>query len=130
MEELIESYEQHRKRKEQLEEELREAKHDLNEVEQKLWDTMEASGIDNYSYKGRRYYQASREYFSPSVENDELIEALKQHGYDTLIKEAVPRNTLSATLREIREENDGILPEWLEGIVKSYVKENIHRRTE
>ena len=51
---------------------------------------------------------------------------MKEQGFEDLF--TINSNTLSATVRDLKENNDGTLPEWLEGLIKIAEKTTIQIR--
>ena len=45
------------------------------------------------------------------------------HGFDHLF--TINTQTLSATVKELKSNNDDILPEWLEGLIRIYEQPSI-----
>lgn len=70
---------------------------------------------------------AVKEYLSAIPEEKErLYAAMKENGFEHLF--TIPTNTLSATLKELKTNNDDELPGWLEGMVGSYEEATIQVR--
>jgi len=56
---------------------------------------------------------------------EEMMQALKGHGFGTLVVETVNVNTLASFLKEQREATGEDIPAWLEGIVNTYDKVSV-----
>ena len=56
----------------------------------------------------------------------ELYKVMKEQGFEDLF--TINSNTLSATVRDLKENNDGALPEWLDGLIKIAEKTTIQIR--
>ena len=41
---------------------------------------------------------------------------------------SINANTLSAKVKELTEENDGVMPEWLDGLINTFEKQYISIR--
>lgn len=108
-------------RKRELDEQVKENNALIRQTEQEtvthLLDMADASGIDDptaftVTKDGRRYGVTSKHYFSIKAENKDVAHAaLRDLGLGDLIVERVDHRTLTKTLQEIIEENDGELPE-------------------
>ena len=48
---------------------------------------------------------------------------MKQHGFEHLF--TINSQTLSATVKELKTNNDDTLPEWLEGLISIYEQPSI-----
>lgn len=53
----------------------------------------------------------------------ELWAAMRENGFDNLF--SINSQTLSATVKELITENGGVLPEWLDGLIKIAEKNTI-----
>ncbi len=56
---------------------------------------------------------------------DDLFNAMRENGFDSLISETVNANKLSSFVKEQIEENGDTLPDWLSGLVKVYDKTTV-----
>ena len=54
---------------------------------------------------------------------DELWAAMKEQGYEHLF--SINANTLSGEVKRLMEEGEGVMPAWLEGLVKLFEKPSI-----
>ena len=111
--------------KNQVEEELKQIKKQIEKQEQKL-DHEEQSfkGFNNITY-------SLKTTVIPNVlaENRPLlIQALKENGFEYLVKEEVNAKTFKSFVNEQGWEEDEQLPEYLQGIVKLYEKTTIGTR--
>jgi hypothetical protein len=57
---------------------------------------------------------------------DELYKVMKKQGFEDLF--TINTNTLSGTIRDLKENNEGVLPDWLEGLIKFGEKSTIQIR--
>ena len=84
--------------------------------------TAEMIGIINRN--GTTFSLVTTEYPSPEPERKgELWEAMKANGFEDLF--TINSQTLSATVKELISENGGVLPTWLEGLIKVAEKNTI-----
>ena len=116
-----------RQRKGELEEQLRLVKEDIEETETQLIELMTTEECDGFKHDGTMFTLVTREYPGAIPEEKEaLYAAMKQHGYEHLF--TINTMTLSATLKEMKTNNDDEFPEWLEGLVKVFEKPSIQVR--
>ena len=54
---------------------------------------------------------------------NELYDEMKTHGFEHLF--TINARTLSATVKEIKANNDDVLPDWLEGLIRIYEEPSI-----
>jgi len=54
------------------------------------------------------------------LRRDELWEKMRQQGYEHLF--SINAQTLSGEIKRLMEENEGVMPAWLEGLVKQFEK--------
>ena len=116
-----------RNRKSELEEQLRLIKEAIEETEAELIEAMTTEECDGFKHDGTMFTLVTREYPGAIPEEKEaLYAAMKQHGYEHLF--TINTMTLSATLKEMKTNNDGEFPEWLDGLVKVFEKPSIQVR--
>lgn len=114
----------------QVEEELKQIKRQIDEQEKKLVELMVDEELQNFKGKNGITYSLKTTVI-PSVlaENKpSLIEALKENGYETLVKEEVNAQTFKSFVKEQGWETDEQLPVYLQGIVSLYEKTTIGTR--
>ena len=114
----------------QVEEELKQIKRQIDEQEKKLVEPMVDEELQNFKGKNGITYSLKTTVI-PSVlaENKpSLIEALKENGYETLVKEEVNAQTFKSFVKEQGWETDEQLPVYLQGIVSLYEKTTIGTR--
>ena len=114
---------------------LRDAKADLQaqlKAVQEEIDTTEADLIQlmtdeectGFDRNGTRFSLVIREHPGAVLEEkEELYRRMRQHGYEHLF--TIPTNTLSATVKELKANNDDTLPDWLEGLIQVYEQSSI-----
>ena len=56
-------------------------------------------------------------------EKEELYRRMREHGFDHLF--TINTMTLGATVKELKANNDDILPDWLEGVIQIYEQPSI-----
>ena len=114
----------------QVEEELKQIKRQIDEQEKKLVELMVDEELQNFKGKNGITYSLKTTVI-PSIlaENKpSLIEALKENGYETLVKEEVNAQTFKSFVKEQGWETDEQLPVYLQGIVSLYEKTTIGTR--
>ena len=95
-------------------------------MDNQLSDAMAEAELDRFSRGGCTFYLKSRLFASPAAgSKEEMMQALKDHGFGTLVVETVNVNTLASFLKEQREATGGDIPAWLEGIVNTYDKVSV-----
>lgn len=112
-----------KKQKKDLEDSVKAIGSEIEELDRQLSDAMTEAELDRFSRNGSTFYLKSRLFASPaSGHKDEMMQALKQNGYGSLVVESVNANTLSSFIREQLEANQGIIPSWLGDTVSTYEK--------
>lgn len=83
----------------------------FEEAERKVLDLFQAEGVPSVRI-GRRLVSLTRTLWASARKDqtDDLIAAMRAHGYDDLVSERVLAQTLSAWVRE-RDEDDEPIPE-------------------
>lgn len=99
---------------------------EIADLDNQLSDAMAEAELDRFSRGGCTFYLKSRLFASPVAERkEEMMQALKGHGFGTLVVETVNVNTLASFLKEQREATGEDIPAWLEGIVNTYDKVSV-----
>lgn len=94
---------------------------EIADLDNRLSDAMAEAELERFSRGGCTFYLKSRLFASPAVgRKEEMMQALKGHGFGTLVVETVNVNTLASFLKEQREATGEDIPAWLEGIVNTY----------
>ncbi len=71
---------------------------EIAEMDEQLSDAMSEAELDRFSRNGSTFYLKSRLFASPaSGRKDEMMQALKENGYGSLVVETVNANTLAAS---------------------------------
>ena len=87
---------------------------------------MTEAELDRFSRNGSTFYLKSRLFASPaSGSKDEMMQALKENGYGSLVVETVNTNTLAAFIKEQREATGEDIPAWLGDTVSTYEKVSV-----
>lgn len=112
-----------KKQKKDLEDSVKALGSEIEELDRQLSNAMTEAELDRFSRNGSTFYLKSRLFASPaSGHKDEMMQALKQNGYGSLVVESVNSNTLSSFVREQMEANEGNIPSWLGDTVSTYEK--------
>jgi hypothetical protein len=112
--------------KKAVEDEVKFLNGEIEEVTAELVDLMTESEMPSFTHSGFSYSLSTRTFASPFAGDKEaLYEALRDNGYGGLITETVNANTLSSTVSELIEQNDGSCPDWLAGKVNTYDKVSV-----
>lgn len=116
-------------RKDELKAEEKDVNKRIEQVEQELVAAMVEEETDKFTRAGKTFYLNTRFYARaiPALKQD-LYQTLKDEGYGDLVYETVNANSLSAFVKELREENMDEMPDWLDGLVDGYEKTTIGMR--
>lgn len=116
-----------REQKYDLETQVKEINKQLEEAEWQLIEIMTNKEMDSFKHRGISFSLATREFKSANPETrDELYLQFRNRGMDYLF--TINANTLSAKVKELTEENDGVMPEWLNGLINTFEKQYISVR--
>ncbi len=122
--EIADKYLEKREKKSELETQIKDVNKELESLEQELIGLMTDNEIDSFKRNGILYSVVTRELQSANPERkEELYLQMKQKGFEHLF--TINTNTLSATVKELIAENDGKLPDWLEGLINQTEKQSI-----
>ena len=122
--ELAEFLKELRDEKDELEERIKGLNVDIESVTQELIEDLIANESTGFNYKGFNFSLVVKEYPSPEPERkDELWQVMKEQGFEHLF--TINSQTLGATLKELKTNNDDIMPEWLDGLIKIAEKASI-----
>ena len=98
----------------------------IAELDEQLSDAMSEAELDRFSRNGSTFYLKSRLFASPaSGRKDEMLQALKENGYGSLVVETVNSNTLASFIKEQREATGEEVPAWLGDTVSTYEKVSV-----
>lgn len=113
-------------RKKDLEAQTKALGTEIAELDERLSDAMTESEIDRFSRNGSTFYLKIRLFASPvSGRKNDMIQALKENGYGSLVKETVNVNTLASFIKEQREATGEYVPIWLADTVNTYEKVSV-----
>lgn len=99
---------------------------EITDLDLQLSDAMTEAELDRFSRNGRTFYLKSRLFASPAAgRKDEMMQALKENGYGSLVTETVNANTLVSFIKEQREITGEEIPEWLGDTVSTYEKVSV-----
>lgn len=125
--ELAELLKELRDRKQELEAKVKGINVEIESVQAELVQDLIDNESTGFNFKGYNYSLVIKEYPAAEPEHkDELYSVMKERGFEDLF--TINSNTLSATVRDLKESNDGQLPEWLEGLIKIAEKSTIQIR--
>ena len=126
---LAERLKELREKEAQLKSELSEIKNQLNDTTNRLSEQMINQEIQNFSRNGLQFYLSTRTHVNDvAARREELFNKLKEQGYGDIVKETVHPQTLKAFVRELKEENDDELPDWLDGLVRIYEEDEVRMK--
>jgi hypothetical protein len=112
--------------KKNLEEQTKVLGAEIEELDEQLSDAMTDAELDRFSRNGSTFYLKSRLFASPaSGRKDEMMRALKENGYGSLVVETVNANTLASFIKEQREVTGEDVPAWLGDTVSTYEKVSV-----
>lgn len=99
---------------------------EIANLDEQLSDAMTEADLDRFSRNGSTFYLKSRLFASPaSGRKDEMMKALKENGYGSLVVETVNANTLASFIKEQREATGVDIPPWLEDTVSTFEKVSV-----
>ena len=115
-----------REHKKDLEAQVKEVNAEIEQLDLALSDAMAEQEVERFSHSGSTFYLSTRLYASPaSGRKDELMQALKDNGYGSIVVETVNSGTLSSFVKEQMAVNDDEIPEWLSGVVSVVEKTTV-----
>ena len=122
--ELSDMYLQVRDTKQKIEQQLKDINQELELIELDMIEKMTNNEIDSFKRNGVLFSIVSREFESANPETkEELYRQFKARGYENLF--TINANTLGGVIREMKRDNEGMLPEWLNGLINTYEKQSI-----
>lgn len=125
MKQILENYKNAVLAKRELESKLKDANENLKDMEYKVLEEFERTGLQNLKLAtGETVSLRTDVRASILVENREtMYQLFKEHNLDGLVRETVHPKTLESWVREHRTINGIELPDWAEPFVEVY--ENI-----
>lgn len=125
--ELADQLKKQRDEKNGLDFSLKELNKEIELTEQELIQQMTTEECESFKRNGVTFSLVKKEYPSAVPEKkSELYDIMKEQGFEHLF--TINTQTLSATLKELKANNEDILPEWLDGLVQITEKASIQVR--
>jgi len=125
--ELADQLKKQRDEKNELDFSLKELNKEIELTEQELIQQMTTEECESFKRNGVTFSLVKKEYPSAVPEKkSELYDIMKEQGFEHLF--TINTQTLSATLKELKANNEDILPEWLDGLVQITEKASIQVR--
>lgn len=113
-----------RDEKADLQAKLKAVQESIDAVETELIQFMTDEECTGFDRNGTRFSLVIKE-FPGAVpeEKEELYRRMRSHGFDHLF--TINTQTLSATVKELKANNDDMLPDWLEGVIQIFEQPSI-----
>lgn len=122
--ELSDRLKELRTQKSDLEREVKGINEEIDSVTTEMIDLMTTEELSSFNRNGTTFSLVTQEYPAPEPERKgELWEVMKKNGFEDLF--TINSQTLSATVKELIAANEGVLPEWLDGLIKIAEKNSI-----
>lgn len=122
--ELSDRLKELRTQKSDLEHEVKGINEEIDGVTTEMIDLMTTKELTSFNRNGTTFSLVTQEYPAPEPERKgELWEVMKKNGFEDLF--TINSQTLSATVKELIAANEGVLPEWLDGLIKIAEKNSI-----
>ena len=103
----------------------------IEELRDKIAQVMIDEECPKVSRNGFLYsLQEKVKYNKKACDDDAFFEELEGHGLGDIIKRTVNAATLSSTMKELAEENDGQIPEEFEAFIGKYEFYDVAKRKE
>lgn len=113
-----------RDEKADLQAKLKTVQEGIDTVEAELIQLMTDEECTGFDRDGTRFSLVIKEYpGAVPEEKEELYHRMRTHGFDHLF--TINTQTLSATVKELKANNDDVLPDWLEGVIQIYEQPSI-----
>lgn len=129
--ELIDNYKELLDKKEALAEETKANNKEVEEAKNALSQAMIDAEMPKVSRNGFLYsLQDKTKYSKKAGDSEEFLGFLEQEGLGDIIKRTVDARTLSSTIGEVVEENNGELPEGYGEYINVYQYYDISKRKE
>lgn len=111
-------------RKSELEYETKKINGEIETTIIEMIGYMTTDELISFNRNGTIFSLITQEYPAPEPDRKpELWKVMKEQGYEHLF--SINSQTLQATVKEIISENEGMLPEWLGGLIKVAEKNTI-----
>ena len=111
--------------KKELEEQVKSVSAEIDALDRELSDAMALAECPSFSHSGSTFYLNTRLFASPKGGmKEDMIAALKEHGYGDLVNETVNANTLASFCKEqIAQSGEAEqLPMWLSDVINTFDK--------
>lgn len=126
---LVDEYRALLDRKDELAEHTKANNKAIEACRNRLAELMVNEEVEKINRSGYTYTLSPKtKYTKAAGMDEELFALLREVGLGDIITETVNAQTLSSTVNQIVEENDGFLPEEWEGVVNEYSFMDISRR--
>ena len=113
-----------RDEKAELQARLKTVQEGIDTVEAELIQLMTDEECTGFDRDGTRFSLVIKEYpGAVPQEKEELYRRMRMHGFEHLF--TINTQTLSATVKELKANNDDVLPDWLEGVIQIYEQPSI-----
>jgi len=110
-------------RKKELDAEVKDVTAEIESLDLALSEAMAEAELDRFSRNGSTFYLNSRLFASPAAgRKEDLMQALKDQGFGSIVVETVNANTLSSFVKEQMAANDDEIPDWLSEVVSTFEK--------
>ena len=114
--------------KKELEVQVKAVSAEIDVLDKELSDAMALAECPNFTHSGSTFYLNTRLFASPKGGmKEDMIAALKAHGYGDLVNETVNANTLASFCKEqiaLSGEAEAI-PDWLAQVVNTFEKVSV-----
>ena len=113
-----------RDQKSELQAQLKTVQEGIDAAEAELIQMMTDEECTGFDRNGIRFSLVIKEYpGAVPEEKEELYRRMRSHGFDHLF--TINTQTLSATVKELKANNDDTLPDWLEGVIRIFEQPSI-----
>lgn len=113
-------------RKKELDAMVKEVNAEIEELDLALSDAMTEQEVERFSRNGNTFYLNTRLFASPAAgRKDEMMQALKDNGYGSIVVETVNANTLASFVKEQKAANGDEVPAWLSDVISTYEKVSV-----
>ena len=113
-------------RKKELDAMVKEVNAEIEELDLALSDAMAEQEVERFSRNGNTFYLNTRLFASPAAgRKDEMMQALKDNGYGSIVVETVNANTLASFVKEQKAANGDEVPAWLSDVISTYEKVSV-----
>ena len=104
--------------------EVKRVNEEIDGITTQMIDLMTTEELTSFNRNGTTFSLVTQQYPAPEPERKaELWAVMKEQGYEDLF--TINSQTLSGTVKELIANNDGGLPEWLDGLIKIAEKNSI-----